>query len=240
VPTRPRAHGAGAPLLRFDAAERALHWSVALLVLVLIGTGLLLYIPAAAAVVGHRLLVEDVHVLAGVLLPVPLVAALSGGGAPQLRADLRRLDRVRREEWRWLRSLGRTGRDRLGKFNPGQKLNAAVLSGALGALFLSGLALATSAALPLPWRIGATFVHDVMAAVVVVLVAGHVAMALAHPESLRSMIRGRISRGWAAVHAPRWLAEEEAAQRRESDSSPARHEHAAPGCAGDVPTPGPG
>jgi hypothetical protein len=44
---------------------------------------------------------------------------------------------------------------------------------------------------------------------------------LAHPESLRSAIRGWVTKAWAARHAPGWLAEEqskvEATRCRDAD-----------------------
>ena len=60
---------------------------------------------------------------------------------------------------------------------------------------------------PVSWRTGATFVHDVFALAVFVVVAGHIAFALTHPDSMRSMIKGWVSETWAARHATGWLKE---------------------------------
>jgi formate dehydrogenase subunit gamma len=60
---------------------------------------------------------------------------------------------------------------------------------------------------PVPWRQGATFVHDVFAFAVFIVVIGHVIMALTHRGSLRSMFSGWVSESWAARHAGAWLAE---------------------------------
>ncbi|HET9089954.1 MAG TPA: hypothetical protein VFN54_06620, partial [Acidimicrobiales bacterium] len=61
---------------------------------------------------------------------------------------------------------------------------------------------------PVSWRGGATFVHDLFAWLVVVVIVGHVYMALTHREALASMLRGRVSEAWAARRASRWLAED--------------------------------
>ena len=60
---------------------------------------------------------------------------------------------------------------------------------------------------PLSWRAGATFVHNWLAVAFVIVILGHIALALADREALRAMLRGRVSRAWAARHAPAWLDE---------------------------------
>jgi formate dehydrogenase subunit gamma len=57
------------------------------------------------------------------------------------------------------------------------------------------------------WRTGATFVHDVFAFVIFLVVFGHIAYALTHPDSMRSMIKGWVTESWAARHAAAWLKE---------------------------------
>jgi formate dehydrogenase subunit gamma len=61
---------------------------------------------------------------------------------------------------------------------------------------------------PVSWRTGATFVHDVFALAVFVVVFGHIAFAITHPGSMRSMIKGWVTDAWAARHADGWLEEE--------------------------------
>ena len=64
---------------------------------------------------------------------------------------------------------------------------------------------------PVPWRTGATFVHDAFAFAVFLVVTGHVVFALTHPDAMRSMIKGWVTEIWADRHAPGWLEEERAA-----------------------------
>ncbi|HEV8063260.1 MAG TPA: hypothetical protein VGP46_00450, partial [Acidimicrobiales bacterium] len=49
-----RALEATKPIERFDTTERLVHWSTALIMLELIFTGAVLYIPNLALIVGHR------------------------------------------------------------------------------------------------------------------------------------------------------------------------------------------
>jgi formate dehydrogenase subunit gamma len=65
---------------------------------------------------------------------------------------------------------------------------------------------------PLSWRTGATFVHDVLALAIFVVVFGHVVFALTHRDALRSMIKGWVTEAWARAHASAWLSEEEEVQ----------------------------
>jgi formate dehydrogenase subunit gamma len=195
-------------VLRFDRVERGAHWATALLFAILMATALPLYFASIASVIGRRELIAQIHTYAGVCLAVPLLVSLAGPWGKRLRADVRRLNRWSTEEVRWLRALGSRPVAYAGKFNPGQKLNAAFTAGAIPVMLASGIVLKWFQPFPLDWRTGATFVHDVLASVIFVVVAGHVLFALTHPQALRSMVTGTVSRVWAERHAPRWLAEE--------------------------------
>jgi formate dehydrogenase subunit gamma len=211
--TRPRSEP---QLLRFDRVERAVHWVNAVLFAVLLVTAAMLYVPNISAAVGRRELVKTVHVYAGLALPIPLLISVIGPRwGRRLRADLRRLNRWLPDDRQWLRSRGwRAGRDRgieLGKFNPGQKLNAAFTGGAVLLMLMTGSIMRWYKPWPLRWRTGATFVHDWIAIALVCTITGHIMLAVGDPEALRSMWGGRISRAWARRRAPRWLREEESA-----------------------------
>ena len=200
--------------MRFDGVQRFAHWATAALFLALIVTGAALYVPAVEVLVGRRPLVERVHVDAGLALAAPLLVSLAGPWGRALRRDLGRLNRWSEDDRRWLRSAlsaRRTASVPKGKFNAGQKLNAAFTGGVLLVMVLTGAVMHWPLYWPLSWRTGATFVHDVVAYVFVLVVVAHVAMALAHPAALRSMVTGRVGLGWARRHAPLWLEELETA-----------------------------
>lgn len=194
-------------MVRFDRVERAVHWTTAVLFGVLMATALPLFVPAVADHVGRRTLVAQVHLWAGLALPVPLLLAAGSRRGSRLRRDLRRINRWTPAEVRWLRTIGKDGGPVVDKFNPGQKLNALLVGSAAVVLLASGCVLQWFGAFPLDWRTGATFVHDLAAGVVTVLVLGHVVLAATHREALRSMVRGWVTVDWARRAAPAWLAE---------------------------------
>ena len=196
-------------LLRFDRGERLLHWSNAVLFLTLLVTGASLYVPQLSEVVKRRHLVKEIHVYAGVLLPLPLLlTCLSGRWGRAFRVDAGRLNRWSADDRRWLRTRGRDPRVRIGKFNAGQKLNAAFTAGAIPVMLATGLIMRFPSDWSLSWRTGATFVHDWVFLGLAVSITGHILFAINDPHALRSMVRGWIPRTWASHHAPRWAEEE--------------------------------
>jgi formate dehydrogenase subunit gamma len=192
--------------LRFDRVERFVHWVNASLFGVLMLTGAALYAGPISTLVGHRDIVRNVHVYAGLALPVPvLVAMLSRRGA-RLRDDLSRLNRWSRDDARWFRRTRRPD-VKLGKFNPGQKLNTAFIAGAGVVMLGTGSIMHWFDLFPLDWRTGATFVHDWFALGIWVAVLGHIVLALRDTESLDSMLGGHIAASWARKKAPLWYEE---------------------------------
>lgn len=194
-------------LLRFTRAERAAHWTGAALFAVVLATAAALYVAPLSAAVGRRELVRAVHVWSGLALPLPVLVALAGRWGTALRADIRRLNRWTADDRRWLRSLGRDPYARAGKFNAGQKLNAAFLTGGVLVMIATGLIMRWFEPFPLTWRTGATFVHDWLALALTAALVGHVLLALRDGEALGAMVRGDVSGQWAASHAPAWLDE---------------------------------
>ena len=196
---------------RFTRAERALHWVTAVVVLTCALTGLVLYVGPLTALVGRRTLVRDLHVVTGLAMPVPLVLAYAGRWRAAVRADVRRLSRWTRSDRRWLWSRGRDAGEAVGKFNAGQKANAAFVAGMIPVMVVTGSIMRWYEPFDITYRTGATFVHDWTAVATWVIVAGHIAFALSDTGSLRGMVTGRVSRAWAEDHHPRWAAEVAAA-----------------------------
>lgn len=209
-------------LPRFDATERLLHWSVAALVLVLLATGVVLYVPSLSLAVGHRGTVVAVHVLCGLALPVLLGGVLLGSRSQRLRQDLASCNLFTEADRAWLRPRGRARPPVAGKFNAGQKLAAAVFGGSLAVMVLTGLVMTFPGVGPLSWATGATFVHDVVTVGLGSLVLGHTVMALAHPETLRGMLTGRVRASWAQRALPGWAAAVSAGEPVRPPRPPAR------------------
>jgi formate dehydrogenase subunit gamma len=190
-------------LLRFTRAVRWVHGLAGVLVLVLMATAAVLYNSELQVLVGHRPVVEAVHVWTGFALPVPVLAGLA---FRSVRADAAELDRFTSRDWEWLRS--RTRRDgaiAVGKFNAGQKLNGSLSAGAGAVLLLTGAVMYLTHLTPLSWRTGATFVHDWTALGFGLLVVGHLWHALNDPTALRGMRTGTVPRRWAQREHGAWV-----------------------------------
>ena len=211
---------APAVLLRFTAAERWAHRTIAILTGILLITAALLYIPDLGGLVGNRQIVRVIHEIAGFALPVPIIVALFSRA---FRADTGRLNRFLPSDWEWLRKGDRrSGRIRVGKFNAGQKLNASFSLGWIIIMFLTGAMMFFSSHFTDDLRTGATFVHDWLALAVVVVVLGHIYMAFNDATARRGMRTGSVPVSWAQREHAAWVSEElEPAASTSSDSSDA-------------------
>jgi formate dehydrogenase subunit gamma len=183
------------------------HWSTAALLGICILTAFILYFPPLEEAIGRRRLVELIHTYSGFALPAPI---LLGWLSRAFRLDLRRLNRFSPQDWDWLRSRDRrSGRVVVGKFNAGQKLNAAFTVGVILVMLGSGIMLFWPGPWPLSLRIGATFTHDWIAVAIFVVVVGHMLYALRDPDAFRGMRTGEVPRSWAKRHYAGWLAEQD-------------------------------
>jgi formate dehydrogenase subunit gamma len=207
TPSEPAPAAAPARVRRFDGAERVVHWANAVLFLFLLFSGLVLSFGPLSALIGRREVVKTLHVYAGLLLPVPLLAGVLGRWGQALRRDIGRINRWLADDRRWFRTLGHDPAIRLGKFHPGQKLNAAFTAGAIPVMLLTGSVMRWYKPFPLSWRTGATFVHDWVATALFFTIAGHILKALSDPEAVRGMAGGDVSLRWARRHHPRWADE---------------------------------
>src|SRR5262249_20159415 len=107
---------------RFSRTERALHWVHASAFFVLLGSGLVLYLPRLSELVARRPLVKDVHLYTGLGWTVLVTLLLLLGLRTGLRETIREVERFDADDLSWL--LRRGGRP--GRFNAGQKLNTIV------------------------------------------------------------------------------------------------------------------
>lgn len=205
---------------RFSRTERALHWIHAAAFLLLLGSGLVLYLPSLAAAVGRRPLVKAAHVDTAIVWVLALVAVIVVGDRRALRTTLRELELFDAEDRRFL--LGR--RSRAGRFNAGQKLNAA-LTAAFALLFAVSGALLWLGERDSRYRLASTvLLHDGLMYVSLALLVGHLYLAVVHPvtrHSLRGMTLGSVRSDWARSHHPRWAElQREAAEAGEPRRQP--------------------
>jgi formate dehydrogenase subunit gamma len=199
-------------LARFDLVERLVHWSTAIMMLTLIVTGAILYLPALALRVGHRGLIENIHVITGLSLLGPLVLGVVGPWRKRLIKDLRRFDRWGASDFDWFKSGARRSGLPRDKFNGGQKIEAAFLGAAMVAALVTGVIMRFAPSSWITWATGATLVHDALFFAIAAAVIAHISFALSRPDQLVSMVNGRISRAWAKEHAGAWLSEVEVSE----------------------------
>ena len=192
---------------RFGVTERALHWVHASGFLVMLATGLILYLPVLSEAVARRNLVKNVHIFAAVGWAAAIALVLVLGDRRRLAADWREIETIDADDRRWLR--GR--RARQGRFNAGQKLNA-ILTAAFAALFaVSGFFLWLGERDHRFLFDGTGVVHETLTLVSVGLLVGHLYLALIHPSTrhaLRGITLGDVREDWAREHHPKWLKDE--------------------------------
>jgi len=191
---------------RFSRTERALHWIHASAFFVLLGSGLLLYVPALSEAVSRRPLVKAVHIDAAIAWLVLVVLVVALGDRKGLRRTLREIDVFDRDDRRWLTRRPAPQ----GRFNAGQKLNAA-LTASFALLFaVSGLLLWLGER-DTRFRFASTvLLHDGLMYISLAVLVGHLYLALVHPmtrHSLRGMTVGTVDARWAAQHHQKWAVE---------------------------------
>jgi formate dehydrogenase subunit gamma len=188
---------------RFTRTERGVHWVHATAFMTLLATGLMLYLPALSVLVGRRPIVKAIHIYTAVAWLVALVLVIAIGDRRRLRETLRDLELFDDDDVRWLR------REPVhqGRFNAGQKVNAA-LTAAFAVLFaVSGFFLWLGER-DHRYRFASTIVlHDWLTLASLALFVGHLYLALIYPatrHALRGITTGRVRRDWALVHHRKW------------------------------------
>ncbi|HEY1737434.1 MAG TPA: cytochrome b/b6 domain-containing protein [Acidimicrobiia bacterium] len=210
VTTTPRTDPLGpAPervLSRFDRVERAVHWTNAALFLFLLATGYTLAGAPGTGWIGNRRSVVELHTYVGYALPFPVLLGIATHIGRQLREDLHRFARWTADDSRWWHKSTRR-KARIGKFNPGQKLNAVFIGASIIVMPATGTFLRWPAYFPHSFVDGADFTHRWFALAILIVTVGHIAMALSRPSSLRGMFTGKVPENWARSEHPRWHAE---------------------------------
>ena len=190
---------------RFTLTERLLHWVHATAFFVLLGSGLILYLPALSTTFADRPLIKDVHFYTAVSWAGAMILIALLGNRRAVRATLREIDLFDRDDRRFL--AGRTHAPQ-GRFNAGQKVNVIVTAAFATLFFISGMLL---------WlgerntdiRLGGTiYLHDALMYISVVIVVGHLHLALINRStrhSLHGITLGTVREDWADAHHAKWL-----------------------------------
>jgi formate dehydrogenase subunit gamma len=192
---------------RFSRTERTLHWANAVFFFLLLFTGLILYLPSLSVAFGRRTLWQDVHFWSGIAWVCVLAAIVVLGDRRGIVRTAREIDGFDRDDFRWL--AGRKPAPQ-GRFNAGQKVNAA-LTAAFTVLFLVSGLLLWFGERDTSLRFASTVVlHDGLMYISLVLLLGHLYLAVINPRTrhaLRGITAGSVSEEWAAAHHPKWTPE---------------------------------
>jgi formate dehydrogenase subunit gamma len=193
-------------LERFTPTERLLHWVHASAFFVLLGSGLVLYLPSLSTAVARRPLIKDIHFWTGISWAGAILLISALGNRRALGQTIREIDLFDRDDRRFL-----TGDTHVpqGRFNAGQKVNAILTAAFATLFFVSGLLLWYGER-DTRFRLGGTvFLHDTLMYVSVAIVAGHLYLSLIHPttrHALRGITLGTVREDWARAHHPKWAA----------------------------------
>ena len=193
---------------RFSRTERAAHWVHAVAFLALLATGLALYFPTLSEAIGRRPLLKDLHVYTAVAWVIGLMLVVVLGDRRRLRQTLHELDVYDADDMLWLQRYPRPQ----GRFNAGQKANAA-LTGAFAVLFAVSGTLLWLGERDHRFQFASTILlHDWLTFFSLVLLVGHLYLALIYPatrHALRGITTGSVRRDWAARHHEKWVREQE-------------------------------
>ena len=190
-------------LLRFTRTERTLHWVHASAFLILLTTGLALYLPSLAELVGRRPLLKNIHVYTAVAWAAAIVLVVLLGDRRSLRRTIHEIDSFDLDDRDWLRRR----KAPQGRLNAGQKLNAAITA-AFAILFAVTGMLLWLGERDTRFRFAQTIlIHDWLTQISLVLFLGHLYLAVIHPSTrhaLNGMTRGWVDAEWAERHHEKW------------------------------------
>lgn len=193
---------------RYSAAERINHWVVAVCFVLLAISGLAFFYPAffwLTGVFGTPELARIVHPFVGVVMFVAF-------GRQFFRYWHHNL--LNREDIRWMVAVREVMKGNevgdIGRYNGGQKAMFWVMVLCMAALLGSGVIAWRpyfAASFPIPVIRIALLVHATSAVVLISSIIVHVYAALWVQGTIRAMVEGVVTHGWAKKHHPRWYRE---------------------------------
>lgn len=194
-------------LPRYNAAERATHWTLAMAFVVAGLSGLALFHPAfwfLSGLLGGGVWSKILHPWGGLLMCLAFVPMALWYWRDNI---------IRSYDLAWMKKLPsvllNTAHDlpEIDKYNAGQKMLFWSIIASLLALLVSGLVLWYDTDLKLPAtavRVGG-LVHALAAFVLFMGMIVHIYSAVFWIRgSMRAMIRGEVKLGWARHHHPLW------------------------------------
>ncbi len=195
-------------ILRYTAGERTNHWLIALTFILLALSGLALFHPAFSwlyALLGGGPWTRILHPFIGVVMFVCFFI---------FAGHMWRHNLMTKNDRQWLRQLGDVLNNRedklpeVGKYNAGQKLLFYVLVICMLGLILTGIVMWRpyfAGYFPIDGIRAASLLHAVFAFVLICAIIVHIYAAIWVKGSVRAMVRGTVSWGWAWKHHRAWF-----------------------------------
>jgi formate dehydrogenase subunit gamma len=196
------------PVLRYSFQERIMHWFAGLAFVYLLLSGLALFTPHLywiTSVLGGGPTIRYWHPWIGLVFVFAMIWMHA-----VWRSDMRTTDADRA----WNREVKKYIENRdddvppAGRFNSGQKQFYWVMIFGLILLLLSGVVMWIPEYIP--WSLRtlrpiAVIIHEIAALITIGAFIIHVYMGVfLVPGSLRAIVRGSVSRGWARAHHQLW------------------------------------
>ncbi len=193
---------------RYTAGERTNHWLIALTFILLALSGLALFHPAFSwlyALLGGGPWTRILHPFIGVVMFVCFFV---------FAGHMWRHNLMTKNDRQWLRQLGDVLNNRedklpeVGKYNAGQKLLFYALVICMLGLILTGIVMWRpyfAGYFPIDGIRVASLLHAFFAFVLICAIIVHIYAAIWVKGSVRAMVRGTVSWGWAWKHHRAWF-----------------------------------
>lgn len=193
-------------ILRFDITSRILHWSHALVFFWLLITGMALFFTSKSLL--NDPFIRLAHLYASLpFILIPIIIFFHGNVSA--RNDVKELMEWTNDDINWFMGLFKKNKaDVKGKFNGGQKANFLVILLLITGFILTGFVIWMKSMFSRSFVELNFIIHDSFAIMSLLLLSGHIALALYFGESLKSIIFGKIDAAWAKEHFPNWFLKE--------------------------------
>ncbi|MDF3606475.1 formate dehydrogenase subunit gamma [Paracoccus sp. DMF-8] len=200
-------------ILRTKFAERLCHWMIVLCFFLAATSGLSWFFPTfswLSAFLGTPQMARLLHPFLGIAVFVGLCFMFVRFVKYNLPA---------RSDLIWFRNIRGVLMNRhdqplqIGKYNAGQKILFWAIMGAILVLLVSGLIMWRAyfaEFFSIPVLRMAILAHSVAGIGLILLIVGHIYLAIWVRGSISGMVTGYVSRAWARQHHDRWAAEIEA------------------------------
>lgn len=200
-------------ILRTRFPERLCHWAIVLCLLLAATSGLSWFFPTfswLSVFLGSPQMARVLHPFLGIAVFAGLCYMFARFVKHNLPAETDLL---------WFRNVGKvvigdhSARLRIGKYNAGQKVLFWAIMAAIVVLLISGLIMWRAyfaEFFPIPVLRLAILAHSVAGIGLILLIIGHVYLAIWVRGSISGMVTGYVSKAWARQHHDRWAEELEA------------------------------